>query len=115
MRQTLILFIFTAFALLTGCQNAAPPVKVEKAPSTPAPSSSAPKVDEHGHVDDAPRITLAEAKKEFDAGNVVFVDTRAEAAFSAERIKGAVNVPEDAPDSRYSTIPKGKKIVAYCS
>jgi hypothetical protein len=115
MKKSLVLFVFTALSALTGCQNAAPPVKVEKVPSTPAPASSAPKVDEHGHVDDAPRITIAEAKKEFDAGNIVFVDTRAEAAFNGERIKGAVSVPEDAPDSKYSTIPKGKKIVAYCS
>lgn len=120
-----ILSIFAVFALglciLTACQDAAPPVKVaETAQPTnsnaaPVNSASAPKVDEHGHADNAERISLADAKKEFDAGNAVFLDTRAEASYNNEHIKGALNVTEANFEEKYKEIPKGKKIIAYCS
>ena len=67
------------------------------------------------HADEAPRITLADAKKDFDAGNVVFVDTRAETSYRTEHIKGAINVPAEAIQTRYTEVPKDKKIIAYCS
>ena len=77
--------------------------------------TNAPKTDEHGHETADARITLADAKKDFDAGNVVFVDTRAAFQYEAERIKGAINVPAEAVAQEYTKIPKGKKIIAYCS
>ncbi len=66
-------------------------------------------------ADSAPRISLAEAKQAFDEGNVVFVDTRAEVQYKQEHIKGAINVPAEAMETRYKEIPTGKKIIAYCS
>ena len=104
-------------SLLTACQDAAAPVKVETAKttnSTNTTSAAAPKTDDHAD-DNAPRITLAEAKKDFDAGNTVFVDTRAEAAYRQEHVKGSINVPIESFDARYKEIPTGKKIIAYCS
>jgi 3-mercaptopyruvate sulfurtransferase SseA len=124
-----LLVIVLALAVFTACQNASttgstasntqnaagskttPTVAANNQPKTP----TAPQVDEHGHEDNAPRINLAEAKKEFDAGNAVFVDTRAESAFKQERIKGAINIPADQFEARYKQIPTGKKIIAYCS
>ena len=67
------------------------------------------------HSDDAPRINLEDAKKDFDKGNVLFIDTRAEAAYNVEHIKGAVNVPIESFEAKYKDIPTGKKIIAYCS
>lgn len=67
------------------------------------------------HSDDAPRITLEEAKKDFDKGNVLFIDTRPAAAYNVEHIKGAINIPADAVEAHYSEIPKSKKVIAYCS
>ena len=115
MRFNLMIIAVLLFGLgiLSACQNAAEPVKVEKA--KPANTAAAPKADEHGHEDNAPRITLAEAKKEFDAGNVVFVDTRAEPSYKNDHIKGAVNVPVESFEAKYKEIPTGKKIIAYCS
>lgn len=66
-------------------------------------------------ADEAPRISLADAKKDFDAGNVVFVDTRAATSYQTEHIKGAINVPAEAIQTRYTEVPKDKKIIAYCS
>lgn len=98
-----------------GNKAAIAPANTAEQAKNAAPPSQSPKVDEHGHSDDAPRITLAEAKKEFDAGNVVFVDTRAAPTYESEHIKGAINVPMEAVEARYKEIPKGKKIIAYCS
>ena len=114
MRFNLITIAVLLFGLgvLTACQKTAESVKVEKAPTNTA---AKPQTDEHGHEDDAPRITLAEAKKDFDAGNVVFVDTRAEGSYKTEHIKGAVNVPIETFEAKYKSIPTGKKIIAYCS
>ncbi len=63
---------------------------------------------------DVPRMTVEEAKKGFDDGSVVFVDSRAADAYNKERIKGALII-EGAEDNRFDALPKKKKIVVYCS
>jgi len=114
MRFILSLVVGLAFALsvLTACQNTAAPLKSANTNTSP---KSASKTDDHGHMDDAPRITLADAKKDFDAGTAIFVDTRAEISYQQEHIKGAINLPMEAVEVRYKEIPTGKKIIAYCS
>lgn len=114
MRYKLLTLAILAVGSLA-CQDAAPPVKVESAKTTTNAAAPTKKTDEHGHADEAPRIALADAKKDFDAGNVVFVDTRAEATYKQEHIKGAINMPMEAVEARYKEIPTGKKIIAYCS
>lgn len=99
--------------LITGCSDAAKPVKVEKVPQSSSSQNS--RVDAHGHEDSAERISVEEAKKDFDAGDAVFLDTRDPRAFAQEHILGAINIPETEVDARFNTIPKGKKLIAYCS
>jgi predicted sulfurtransferase len=65
--------------------------------------------------EEAPRISLEDAKKAFDGGDTIFVDTRAASAYKTEHIKGAVNIPADAFQARYTELSKNKKIIAYCS
>ncbi len=121
-----ILSITAVFAvgagILTGCQNAAVPKPVETAKTNTNSTNTnakntnpAQKVDSHGHVDDAGRITLADAKKDFDAGNAIFIDTRDDVSFKQEHIKGAINISMSNISTRYTEIPKGKKLIAYCS
>lgn len=109
-----ILLILAAF-MIAACTDAAPPVAVKKSPS-PAPPA-APAHDSHGHADgsDSPRITLAEAKKDFDAKGAVFIDTHAPEQFAQQHIPGAINVPANNIVPYLNKIPKGKKIIAYCS
>lgn len=107
-------------SILTACNNSANTVAVQPAAksnsaSTATSTKPTAQTDAHGHEDAAPRITLAEAKKDFDAGNAVFVDTRAEIQYQQGRIKGAINIPAEAAAMRYKEIPTGKKIIAYCS
>ena len=119
MRFILTTLLVAAFAVagFTACQNASTTSQTNGTAKTETdkPKTAAPKTDEHGHADDAPRISLADAKKDFDAGNAVFVDTRAATSYKQEHIKGAINIPMEAVETRYKEIPTGKKIIAYCS
>ena len=64
---------------------------------------------------DVPRISIEEAKKEFDAGRAIIIDTRPDFAFQHERIAGSTNLPFGASPDVFSTLPTGKKIILYCS
>ena len=86
--------------------NAAP---AATPPASPAPSETP------VPPDDAPRITLEEAKKAFDEGKAFIIDARAEEAYKAEHIKGAVNIRHDNLDAMLKQIPRDKTIIVYCS
>ncbi|SRR5258706_7918020 len=64
---------------------------------------------------DVPRISVQDAKKEVDAGTAVIVDARGDAAYKAEHIAGSLNIALGNPDTQFSTLPKDKKIIVYCS
>ncbi|MEZ5424879.1 MAG: rhodanese-like domain-containing protein [Pyrinomonadaceae bacterium] len=103
-------FIFSTFLILSlgfaiACQQTA-------GSSSTGQSADAERSD---HADDAPRIELAEAKKAYDDGDTLFIDTRSEAAYKTEHIKGAVNIPAGEFETRYKEVPTDKKIIAYCS
>jgi 3-mercaptopyruvate sulfurtransferase SseA len=104
-----------ALSIVTACQSSAAPTnisKVEQAPAVQPQKAAA----ETTHVDeDAPRISLEEAKKDFDAGTAIFVDTRDASAYNADHIKGAINIPVSELQTKINTIPTDKKIIAYCS
>ncbi|HMS39060.1 MAG TPA: rhodanese-like domain-containing protein [Pyrinomonadaceae bacterium] len=114
-------FIVVGSIILTGCNNASAPKPVETTKTNAVNTANttntnpAQKVDSHGHVDNAERITLTDAKKDFDGGNAVFIDTRDDASFKQEHIKGSLNIPMNLLNERFGTIPKGKKVIAYCS
>ena len=97
-------------SIFTACQKTAPTAEVAK--TNPAPTANSAPADP---LANAPRITLADAKKAFDDGDVVFVDTRAEVAYKAEHVKGSLNIPAEAFQTRYAEVPKDKKIITYCS
>jgi len=117
MKQLIFIFL-TAFVLLAAsCNDAAKPVNISKAPSQAPPGAQPPGVDSHGHTegDDAPRISLAEAKQHFDKRTAVFIDTHVKETFDHEHIPGAMNITVQDLASKFNTIPKGKKIIVYCS
>jgi predicted sulfurtransferase len=127
MRYILSLLMISALALFLGCQNASSSteVKNEKPADVAKTEKPAEKAevekeqvsdDGHDHTDDeAKRISLADAKKDFDNGNAVFVDTRSEVAYKNEHIKDSINVPAGNFEQFYKSIPKDKKIITYCS
>ena len=102
--------------LATACTNAAkPPVAVTSTP-TPLPSAASPGGHDHGNEPHAAaRISLADAKKDFDAQTAVFIDTHSPEQYAQRHIKGSINVPANDIEPYLNKIPKGKKIIAYCS
>jgi hypothetical protein len=102
----LIALAVISLSIFTACQKSAPVAETTQTNS--APKSEDPTAN-------APRISLADAKKAFDDGNVVFVDTRAEAQYRVEHVKGSINIPAETFQTRYAEVPKDKKIITYCS
>jgi hypothetical protein len=97
-------------AFVLSCAEAAEKPKV----AANAPAGTPANVPKDTHGDDAPRISLADAKKEFDAGSAVFLDTRGAENYRLEHVKGALNFTT-ADLAKADTLPKGKKIIVYCS
>lgn len=92
--------LLLGFASFTSCaQNTAKPDEVKK------------------FKDDSevPRISLEDAKKGFDDASVVIVDARAVDIYKQDHIKGALNIPIGSASSEFDKLPKGKKIIVYCS
>jgi len=104
MRNYLLILGIAALALVVACAN---PAKEPVVAENVAPVEQ--------QQDDAPRITLADAKKDFDEGTAVIMDVRNEATYKQEHIKGAINLTKGVLDEQLNKIPKGKKIIAYCS
>ncbi|MBX3287986.1 MAG: rhodanese-like domain-containing protein [Acidobacteria bacterium] len=127
------LVLFAIAALAIGCgqspagngNNSAPaananankPAVNNTTAQTPAASGSntTAATENKGPYPDVPRITVADAKKDFDAGTAVFIDTHSKVMFDNEHIKGAINIPFNEMESHIDLVPKGKKIIAYCS
>jgi 3-mercaptopyruvate sulfurtransferase SseA len=112
---SLIAIAAIGISILTACNQSAPTtMETAKTNSAETPkTNSAPKpADPLANV---PRASLADAKKAFDEGNAVFVDTRSDAQFRQERVKGAINIPAEAFETRFGEVPKDKKIITYCS
>jgi hypothetical protein len=64
---------------------------------------------------DVPRISVEDAKKDYDAGTAVIIDSRDANSYEQEHVKGAINVPNGSGESEFAKIPQGKKIIVYCS
>ncbi len=101
----------------TSAQNkpVATPAAAQSTPvalATPAVIQSTPAA---AVTDASPRISLADAKKDFDAGAAVFIDTHVKEQYDVQHISGAINIPYAEFEKNLNKIPKGKKIIAYCS
>lgn len=64
---------------------------------------------------EAPRISIEDAKKAFDSKTAVFIDTHSADYFAEQHIPGAININAGDLAAKEDKIPKGKKIIAYCS
>ncbi|HEY8562364.1 MAG TPA: rhodanese-like domain-containing protein [Pyrinomonadaceae bacterium] len=116
---SLLAIAVISISMFTACQNAAS----SSSPTAARTDSANPGATETPKGNSQPedplakvaRISLADAKKAFDEGSAVFVDTRAEVQYKQEHIKGAINIPAEAFQTRYAEVPKDKKIITYCS
>jgi len=118
MRYLTFLIFTVAFITAIACAKPAADnttVALANAAPTATPPPSAAPSQTPTPAEDAPRITLEEAKKAFDEGKAFIIDARAEEAYKAEHIKGAVNIRSDNLDARLKEIPRDKTIIVYCS
>ena len=106
MRYGVILAIFVVFGAVA-CQKATGDEKAQE--------NKPPEYKKFKDDSEVPRIALADAKKDYDAGTVVVVDSRPEGAYKQEHITGAINIPIGSTNDKFDAIPKGKKIIVYCS
>ena len=63
---------------------------------------------------EVPRISLEDAKKAYDDKSALFIDARAVEAYRTEHVKGAISFPLGSTND-YSSVPRGKTIIVYCS
>jgi hypothetical protein len=106
--------MIVGFSVLLACANAANTSNTSAAAQTPVPAGTSAPVPTPPVVE-AARISRADAKKAFDDGSAVFVDVRAADSYNREHITGALNIPLADLNSKADTLPKGKKIIVYCS
>ena len=116
MKYLSVIVLVAAATVLAGCQTAGT-TSVNNPPAAASPPvvNATPVVVGVTPGDDVARISVADAKAAFDAGTALFVDSRAEAAYKAEHIKGAINVPGGTLDAKIKSLPNDKKIIVYCS
>ena len=60
-------------------------------------------------------VPFEQAKNMIESNNVYLIDVRTNNEFEFMHIKGAVNIPVDELNSRYSEIPEGSNIMIYCA
>jgi len=67
-------------------------------------------------VKDKRTVTLIEAKKLFDAKEVIFLDARPAPVYKRGHIPGAISVPYNSMEKQklMADIPKEKDLVVYC-
>ena len=93
---------------------AIPAVGGTQAQST-APKTPAAQAAPADPAAEAPRISVADAKKALDAGKAILVDVRAAMSYEQEHAKGAISLPTHEVAARMSELPKDKQIIAYCT
>ena len=105
------LFILLAAVILlaiasTGCNSRETKASTKTSTKTDQPATPA---------DDVKRISIEDARAEFDGGRAVMIDVRGEPSYKAGHIKGAKLLPYNEIGDRAGELPKDKLIILYCS
>lgn len=77
-----------------------------------APSSTATSIPPQD-IQDVPRITLLDAKKAYDTDEAIFLDVRDVNSYMADHIPGAVSIPLNELQARYTELNKKALIITY--
>jgi len=74
---------------------------------------SCPDMPNQVSLSDVPRMTVDEAKKLSDNGDVIFLDVRKPEYYQKQRISGAISIPLKGPAVRYWELPRDRDIIIY--
>jgi hypothetical protein len=88
-----------------------PNVQVTNTSITPPPIPAA----AQGNKAEVTRIAVEDLRAQNDRGEVTVIDVRDAASFATGHIPGAINMPFASIEGMADSIPKGKKIVTYCT
>ena len=95
----------TAATTATTATTAAPDANAANAP---APSQNP--------EDSMPRVRVEDAKAEVGSGKAVIIDVRGTDAWKVAHVEGALDIQlADLEKSDFKNLPKGKRIIAYCT
>lgn len=81
----------------------------------PAPAAATPQEHDHGAEAAVRRMTPAELQTAMEKGEVVVVDVRDTAGYTAGHIPGALHIPLSALQGRVPSLPRDKTLVTYCT
>ncbi|HKO99322.1 MAG TPA: rhodanese-like domain-containing protein [Pyrinomonadaceae bacterium] len=96
--------------------NPTPGTQTTPARSQASPQSlNGPPGHDHAAETAVARMGVTEAEAAVKQGEAVLLDVRQAPAYAAGHIKGAIFMPEAEIASRAGTLPKGKKIITYCT
>lgn len=95
--------------------NAAPTPRTATTTRTPVTTPATPHTEHVQADDDAPRISIAEARAAAEAGKAVFVDVRPLDDYKQNHIKGALSIPLPEVTARAGELPADKLIITYCA
>ncbi len=88
-----------------------------EASSSSQSSSSIPDVHDDQEIPypEVPRVSLVDAKAQYDANTAIFVDVRSTDEYETSRIPGAVSLPLDELQANYQELPTDALIFLYCT
>ena len=82
---------------------------------TSAPTISAPALPQTTPAPGVERISLADAKAAFDAGEAVFLDVRDAQSYAETHVVGALNIPINELPQRLGELNPTDRIITYCT
>lgn len=101
----------------------ATPKPVEPSPTVPRPTATfvpqiTPSPTPPGALPgqaSVPRISVAQARQQTDAGEAILVDVRTSAVYEGLHIAGAISMPLHQVARRYAELPADKLLIFYCA
>lgn len=111
-------FVFV-IGLSVACQQ--PTVTLNNNPATPtnvatAQAGSPAPAPAQNPEDAMPRVKVDEAHELTSKGTAVILDVRGSEAYKTSHIKGSIDYPlSRLEQSDFKDLPKGKRLIAYCS
>lgn len=121
MKSLTLTAVVLAGIMMIGCGEEPPEPEVSagyEQPTTPptyATNEPATGQSAQPSIDDVEKITVDELVRLQQTGNVTVIDVRSSQYYLESHIPGAINIPASQTAAMIDMIPKGKKIVTYCT
>lgn len=64
---------------------------------------------------DVPRVSVTDARTAAEDGNAIIVDVRSQGQYAMSHVPGALLIPIDEFETRYSELPQNTQIITYCT